>query len=104
MEGVNIFDGDLMEQIDVPDLNEPALSTVAIGRPNPSRLQRSSDPQSIHSILRTIGSLMASIATIVPLMLPLLDSFTSFVFYSRDNTDCNWLVNSCKNTDSYFST
>lgn len=77
---------DLIEQVEVLDLNEHALSTIAIGRPRSCRFQPSLGPQSSHSIFRTIGSLMASIANVVALMLPLLDNSASFLLDSRDNT------------------
>lgn len=57
--------GHQLPQMDLPNLND---------RPPPRRYQSTMGPHSQHTILRTLASLMASIGTVVHLMMPLMTS------------------------------
>lgn len=115
MEGVNV-DGNLPVEVEAPDPNEPGvpdlnelpLRTVTISRPSPRRFQPRPAPHSLHTIHRTIASLMGSIATAVAFMLPLMDTSTSFLvngyfyfFPFELPTAIRWLIEISTASSSY---
>lgn len=74
--------------LEVPDLNDEFVPSTAIeARPPPRRYQPRRSPHSLHIILHTLATLMASIATVIELMMPLFHRDTSFLLNSMDDYD-----------------